>query len=220
MIGDEFSRVDGAVGNDLPRYCPRCQRDARPGDDLCANCGERFAGQSYCPICERFWKRAAGADCPKHDLPLEPGPPVSQPIDPAWGPVASWQTVGTFADPVAAEAPRIRLEAEGIPTFLEGERMGGRSMYQVATGGVKLQVPRSLASDARVLLSQSWSLPKADDDLDDAWEELGPEPGAGRRSVMKGVLLVLLFGPLILFLIAWLLGQEFQIVPRRMQGGE
>ena len=90
--------------------------------------------------------------------------------------MATWVTVGTFADDHEAEAVRIRLEAEGIPTFVEGARMGGRSMYHVATGGLKLQVPRQLAADARVLLSQTWSLPPSDDGLDDAWEELGPEP--------------------------------------------
>jgi hypothetical protein len=114
-------------------------------------------------------------------------------------------TVQTFADTLAAQAPRLRLEAEGIPTFLEGARMGGRSMYLVATGGVKLQVPQSLAADARVLLSQTWSPLPHHDDLDDAWDDLAPEPGAVRRSVMKGAILVILFGPLVLSLFAWLL---------------
>ena len=43
----------------------------------------------------------------------------------------------------------IRLEAEGIPTFVDGERMGSRSMYHVATGGVRLMVPDSLAPEPR-----------------------------------------------------------------------
>jgi hypothetical protein len=108
--------------------------------------------------------------------------------------------VATFADDIQAEAPRLRLEAEGIPTFLEGARMGSRSMYQVATGGVKLQVPEPLSADARVLLSQSWTLPA--DELDDAWEDLIPEPGATRRRVMKGLILLFLASPLVLLLIA------------------
>ena len=53
---------------------------------------------------------------------------------------------------------------EGV---LDGERMGSAAMYAVATGGVKLQVPDSLAADARVLLSQSWA-PPVDADEDDA----------------------------------------------------
>jgi hypothetical protein len=105
-----------------------------------------------------------------------------------------------------AQGPRIRLEAEGIPAVLQGERMGSRSMYAVATGGLKLQVPRPLEADARVLLSQSWTSPVSDDDLDDAWEELAPEPGALRRRVMKGVIILLLLGPLWMALITLLLG--------------
>jgi hypothetical protein len=68
-----------------------------------------------------------------------------------------WVTVGQFTDSQAAEIPRIRLEAEGIPTFVEGERMGSRSMYHVATGGARLAVPDTLADEARIILSQTWS---------------------------------------------------------------
>lgn len=201
-----------------PRYCPRCDRDAAPDSELCAHCGETLLEKGYCPVCEQFWRRAAGADCPKHDLALE-APPTDPEFDPSWGPVARWVTIGTFAGSHEADAPRLRLEAEGVPTVLDGERMGGRSMYGVATGGVKLRVPPSLASDARVLLSQTWSIPAPADDLDDAWEDLAPEPGATRRSVMKGVLLVILFGPLALWLIGWLLGQPVRIVPKWMHRG-
>jgi hypothetical protein len=79
-------------------------------------------------------------------------------------------TVGRFTDATAAQAPRIRLEAEGIPTFLEGERMGSRSMYSIAIGGARLKVPEDLASDARVLLSQTWSATAAALDIDD-WDD-------------------------------------------------
>jgi len=113
--------------------------------------------------------------------------------------------VGTFDDAMKAEAPRIRLESEGIPTFLEGERMGSMSMYQVATGGVKLQVPQPLLADARILLRQSWSSVVEDDELDDAWDELAPDPGAFRRSVMTWVILLLLFGPLLMALLSLLM---------------
>jgi hypothetical protein len=111
-----------------------------------------------------------------------------------------WVTVATFADDVEAEAPRLRLEAEGVPTFLEGARMGSRSMYQVATGGVRLQVPEPLVADARILLSQSWTLPA--DDLDDAWDEMTPEPGANRRRVMKGLIVLWLATPLVLLVLS------------------
>jgi hypothetical protein len=101
------------------------------------------------------------------------------------------------------DPPRVRLEAEGIPTFVEGSRMGSKSMYDVATGGLKLQVPQSLAGDARAILSQTWGpLPGADDDLDDAWEELAPESGRGFLQVMLGVVLVIFILPLVMMLIA------------------
>jgi hypothetical protein len=116
-------------------------------------------------------------------------------------------TVATFSHPNQANAPRIRLEAEGIPTFLDGERIAGNTLYQVATGGVRLQVPASLASAARILIAQSWSPPiQADDDLDDAWEDLAPEPGARRRAIMKLAICVILFGPIVVALVSALAG--------------
>src|SRR5690606_13031314 len=105
-----------------------------------------------------------------------------------------WITVGRFGHPMQAEAPRLRLEAEGIPTFVDGARMGDHSIYQVATGGVQLQVPRPLVHEARVLLSQSWAtiIPDDDDDLDDAWDDLAPEPGARLRALMRGAIVLVL----------------------------
>jgi len=104
--------------------------------------------------------------CPKHDVVLEASSPSSsEPI--TSGPSTSWVTVTVFPNSLAAAVPRTRLEAEGIPTFVEGERMGGLGMYNVATRGVKLQVPANRVADARIILSQSWSLPsdeKADFD--------------------------------------------------------
>ena len=187
------------------RFCPRCDREGKPYAILCVNCGDRLVGQGYCPICERFWRLPVGAACPKHEVDLEDEP--SRPEFPlATGPGTRWVTVETFGDALKAEAPRIRLEAEGIPTFVEGARMGSHSMYPVATGGVRLQVPQPLEADARVVLSQKWSPVVAVDDLDDAWEELAPEPGAVRRPVMKAAILLILFGPLFLTLAAKLLG--------------
>jgi hypothetical protein len=192
-----------------PRYCPICRDETTDelAGPLCAACGETLIAQGYCPICEDYWRLAVGASCPKHEVVLEAAPPspgepcaTDQPI--------SWVTVWRFPDSLAAAAPRIRLEAEGIPTFLEGERMGSPAMYRVATGGVKLQVPTELVADARIILSQSWSLPFEDeiDDLHDAWEELAPEPGTSRRLVMKAVILFLLIAPSIVWLVARLLG--------------
>jgi hypothetical protein len=215
-----------------PRYCPTCNRERVAAKDgavsLCIECGESLREQAYCTVCESFWCLPTGVLCPKHDIPLEEGPPLVI-DDPRRDLSVRWVTVRTFADALAAEAPRMRLEAEGIPTFVEGSRMGSRSMYHVATGGVKLQVPESLTSDARVLLSQSWSLPTPIDDLDDAWDDLepltpvddlddawddlAPDPGSSRRSVMKGLILPLLFVLLAFWLIGLLLGRDMHLLP-------
>jgi hypothetical protein len=186
-----------------PKFCPVCDRKADPNASLCGDCGERLAHQGYCPVCERYLRARVGTTCPKHEVTLESEPPRAE--FPDRGESASdtrWVTVETFADALKAEVPRIRLEAEGIPTFVEGARMGSHSMYPVATGGVKLQVPQPLIADARVLLSQNWAPVSPEDDLDDAWEDLAPEPGAVRRPVMKAVILLVLFGPLLVTLIA------------------
>jgi ribosomal protein S27AE len=182
-----------------PRFCPRCGLDG--GDDadrgdLCPRCGEALVPKGYCAVCEDFWPLPARSPCPKHEVPLDANAP-HPPAEIGTSPAARWVTVTTVADAMQAEAPRIRLEAEGIPTFLEGERMGSRSMYPVATGGVKLQVPEPFVPDARILLAQSWSTPHADDDLDDAWDELGPEPGAAHRTLLRGLIVLSLLGNLI-----------------------
>ncbi len=186
-----------------PRYCPRCRVvDAGEGP-LCVECGETLKAQGYCPICEEFWKLDPGRDCPKHEVELldQAPPEIVLPPDER----NSLVTIATFTHPNLANAPRIRLEAEGIPTFLDGERIAGNTLYQVATGGVRLQVPASLASAARILISQSWSVPAEADDLDDAWEDLAPEPGVRRRAVMKLAILVFLFGPIAVTLISMLI---------------
>jgi len=158
-------KTSSALG---PRYCPKCRLAERDDSDgrLCRECGESLILQGYCPVCEDHWRLGVGALCPKHDVVLEASSPSSsEPI--TSGPSTSWVTVTVFPNSLAAAVPRTRLEAEGIPTFVEGERMGGLGMYNVATRGVKLQVPANRVADARIILSQSWSLPsdeKADFD--------------------------------------------------------
>jgi hypothetical protein len=143
-----------------PRFCPNCDR-AAPGDDeatLCPRCGDPLVQQGFCPVCEDFWRRAIDDICPKHDIALENGPPVAdEPI--TTGRAVSWVTVKEFPDSLSAAIPRSRLEAEGISTFVAGERMGAPAMYRVATGGAKLQVPADQVAEARIILSQDWSLP-------------------------------------------------------------
>jgi len=131
---------------------------------LCPQCGETMITQGYCPVCERYLPQAVGALCPKHEIELEAfDPSISQPV--GSGASVSWVTVGVYPDSQSTAAPRIRLEAEGIPTFVDGERMGSAGMYRQAIGGAKLQVPAEREADARIILSQTWSLP-ADEKAD------------------------------------------------------
>jgi hypothetical protein len=160
-----------------PGFCSRCRKSFAEsvGLAICPNCGDRLMPQGYCPVCEDYWALPVGVPCPKHDLPLDAlGPPRLQ-LDFLGKPV-HWVTVCHFTDSQAAQAPRIRLEAEGIPTFVDGERMGSRSMYHVATGGVRLRVPDSLAPDARIILSQTWSALAAELDLEAEYEDEPEQP--------------------------------------------
>jgi hypothetical protein len=153
---------------------------------------------------------AVGSSCPKHDVELEADDPRLTP-GPAQGPRTSWVTVAKFPHSLAAAAARIRLEAEDIPTFLEGERMGSPAMYRVATGGVKLQVPDEFAADARVLLSQDWSLPSddlEDDDRDEAWDEPPPERTPAWVWLIEAVVVLALASPGIVWLVAKLFGSR------------
>jgi Putative prokaryotic signal transducing protein len=181
----------------VPRFCARCDKpaDQDPRLSVCPRCGDRLITQGYCPVCEGYWRLPVATACPKHDLPLDAVGPPSPLLDAGDKPFR-WVTVRRFTDSLAAEAPRIRLEAEGIPTFVEGQRMGSPAMYHVATGGVRLKVPDSLASDARIILSQTWSATAAElgieDDLETDGEEFSPElsdaiPAVGRSLRFEGL---------------------------------
>jgi hypothetical protein len=170
-------------------------------DRLCHKCGEALRRQGFCSICEQWVQAEAGALCPKHEVELTERPPISD-LDRSSTPMV---TVATFGMTAEARGPQLRLEAEGIPVFLDGERMGEHAIYQVATGGVKLQVPSEFAADARVLLAQSWAPVEKEDDPDDPWEGLSPEPAERRKSVMKSMIVLVLFGPLVVSLITMLL---------------
>lgn len=182
-----------------PSFCPRCGRPGKMDAILCDECGESLAPEGYCPVCEHYWPQIAGTSCPKHEITLDD---AASPVSGS-GTRIDWITLAAFPQTGAAEASRIRLEAEGIPTFLEGERMGNQGIFQIATGGVRLQVPRELAEEARVILSQTW-VPDKDESLDDAWEEFEPEPGAKRRTIMKWVIVFILVLPLFQAAIMWL----------------
>ncbi len=198
-----------------PRYCPVCNREApdHPGIDRCPGCGEPFEMRGFCPICESLLMLPPGKMCPKHDVKLE-NPSLTNETDEDQE-VSSWVTVETYADDTTASACRLRLESEGIPTRLENERMGSRSMLAVATGGVGLKVPQEHVADARVILDQDWSIPPAEDEIDGEgeWEEPAEDhPADSRRRSMKAVVWLLLAPTLIGFalLIVALIGLVYR----------
>jgi hypothetical protein len=201
-----------------PSFCPSCRKSTRPTgqSDLCERCGDRLVSKGYCPVCEDFVSRAVGEPCPKHQVVLEPeAPPTLSRRLAEEG--TSWVEVGRFSDALACQPPRIRLEAEGIPTMIDGERMGDRSMYHVATGGVVLRVPENLAGDARIILSQTWSADAAalgiddwadDEDHVDAPEldmsAFTPEEGRSTFANLAVLAVILTIAIAILFFLEWL----------------
>ncbi len=79
-----------------------------------------------------------------------------------------WVTVATFGESVAAHVARLKLENEGIPVFIADENIGVALWhYSIATGGIKLQVPRELAPHAAELLGERDvpSVDQADENL-------------------------------------------------------
>jgi hypothetical protein len=198
LPSDDPSRT-GRGEADHPRFCPGCSKPRpRVHSDLCPECGDRLEPQGYCAVCEGFWPIEAGAPCPKHDLPLDAARPepvlalsADQPIE--------WVTVGAFPMPYQAEAARLRLDAEAIPAILDNQRMAAQG-YHLITGGIRLQVPRAFAQDARILLSQNWSVP-ADDDEDDDDEDLDWDAAAPVRPEPEGWRSVLIFWGVVLSLV-------------------
>jgi hypothetical protein len=67
----------------------------------------------------------------------------------------STEVVATFESPGPAQAAAARLEAEGIPTVVQGAHLLGRAtpMFGQATGRVRLCVSTVHAEDARALLN-------------------------------------------------------------------
>ena len=178
-----------------PLFCPHCRKSYAHSRNLmsCPICGLTLLQEGYCSVCGNFWALSPGELCPKHDLALTP---VPEPGDDLAGEgTTNWVVVATYTVDTEAEAKRLRLESEGIPTRLDNERMGSRSMLLVATCGIDIMVPEDKLAEARVILSQQWKVTsdKDDDDPEDEWEGLAPEHDSDwRRRIMKSAIWLLL----------------------------
>jgi hypothetical protein len=98
---------------------------------------------------------------------------------------ARWVTVLRFSHPSQAIAPRVRLESEGIPTFLDGERMASEG--GLATGGVRLQVPETRAEEALRILRDVAELRAEEIPDSPPAQDSGPIPlGIGLLTLILG----------------------------------
>ena len=133
-------------------FCAHCRKAQRSTSRLCPDCGETLLEQGYCDVCEQCLLLRVGESCPKHDVPLQSLP--SQPFNALFQEAASniWVTILRVHHPTVAIAPRLKLEAEGIPTFLEGERMGPET--GLFGEGLRLQVPRMHSAQALKVLAE------------------------------------------------------------------
>lgn len=63
-------------------------------------------------------------------------------------------TIGRYSTPYEANMVKSQLESAGIPAFVADEYTVGMNwLYSNALGGVKVQVPESLASEAQNILA-------------------------------------------------------------------
>ena len=72
--------------------------------------------------------------------------------------------IGRYSTPYEANMAKSKLESAGIPAFVADEyTIGMNWLYSNALGGVKLQVPGSLASEALALLDAEAGSPTTDE---------------------------------------------------------
>jgi hypothetical protein len=82
--------------------------------------------------------------------------------------------------------------------------MGSRSMFTVATGGLRLDVPEENLADARVILAQHWTIPECNDLLDSEDDEqlVAREASRDRRArAMRAIVWVMVAPPITSFVV-------------------
>ena len=72
-------------------------------------------------------------------------------------------TIASFSTPIEANLAKMKLESAGIIVFVADEyTIGMNWLYSNALGGVKLQVPESMACGAREILNLQTEQPPTD----------------------------------------------------------
>lgn len=112
-------------------FCPRCRCEFQDWVEVCIDCG--------IPLVKTL---------PKPYTVTEPEPKVIHPPE-------SLVTVATFNYPLEAHLHRAKLESEGIDSIVVDEHMiHANWLYNIAVGGVKLQVRESDAEKALRILGE------------------------------------------------------------------
>ena len=94
----------------------------------------------------------------------------------------SWVSIAHFGDSGLAHVARLRLEADGIPCFIADENVAVTAWhYAIATGGIKLQVPREDVERAEAALRHS-SSPK---NFSQAQPNCCPRCGSDRTCIER-----------------------------------
>lgn len=110
-------------------------------------------------------------------------------------------TIGRYSTPLEANMAKLKLESAGIYAFVADEyTIGINWLYSNALGGVKVQVPASVVSEAREILASEAESPATDEaETIDVCPQCGSKNTVAFRDRRGSFLTWLLLGfPLIL----------------------
>lgn len=83
-------------------------------------------------------------------------------------------TIGSYSTPFEANMVKSQLESAGIPAFIVDEyTIGMNWLYSNALGGVKVQVPETLVSEAKEFLATEVEPPATNEDSTATCPECG-----------------------------------------------
>jgi hypothetical protein len=83
-----------------------------------------------------------------------PPPPEAEPVLPPGGDAGPLTTIERLLDPLQAQLVQALLQSEGIPCFIADQQtVQTNPLWTMLVGGVRLQVPQSLAEQAREVIA-------------------------------------------------------------------